>query len=193
MNQAISKNTFLLILLIAAICGFLVFGKTNLPKVTGPGTINTTTQNKNLNTYTSKDLKISFNYPKDWFVNEKDYDVMITSYKSKIGENKLPNENELMIFIDNFNGCHGLIEENLVDPGCGEGGSNVKKNTILSKESHQTQSGTFYKYIIESPSNKITYYLLQHDKSVLQIEKNPDPSQFEKEFEDLVNSIRFLD
>src|SRR3989344_7237517 len=150
---------------------------------------NITISGSNLNNYTSKDLKISFNYPKDWSVDEKDYDIMVTSYKTKIGENKSPAENQIKIFIDNFNGCHKTIEENLIDPACGEGGPTVKKNKILSKEMRETKGDTFYKYVVETPNNKFTYYLLEKNDKVLQISKQPDPSQFEREFDALVNSI----
>lgn len=142
--------------------------------------------------YTSKDLKISFAYPENWYVDEKDYDIMITSYQTVIGENKSPNPNEIKIFIDNFNGCHKTIEENLIDPACGEGGTKVEKNKILSKEMRQANDGTFYKYKVQTPNTQFTYYLLQKSDKVLQIEKHPDPSQFEKEFEQIVNAIKFL-
>ena len=40
--------------------------------------------------YTSKDLKISFQYPKNWHVDEKNYDILIASYSTKIGEGSIP-------------------------------------------------------------------------------------------------------
>lgn len=142
--------------------------------------------------YTSKDLKISFELPKDWYVDEKDFSVLLTSYKTKIGENKQPIDNQLRLDIDRFSGCHSSREENLKDPACGEGGP-MKKNQILSKDSKQTKQGaTFYKYIVLSSSgNKFTYYLLQKGDKILQISKKPDPSQFDKEFDKIINSIEF--
>ncbi|MEX2028382.1 MAG: PsbP-related protein [Candidatus Curtissbacteria bacterium] len=187
----------LLIVLTALIGIFGIYKITNLkqslPKeqVQPPGA---QTQNaaSSLKEYSSKDLKISFNYPKNWYVDEKDYDIMLTSYKTKIGENKQPNADEIKIFIDNFNGCHDTLDENLIDPACGEGGTAVAKNKIISKESRSTPGGTFYKYLVQTPNQQFTYYLLEKGDRILDIEKHPDPSQYEKEFDELVNSIRFL-
>src|SRR3989338_1119491 len=89
------------------------------------------TQNSDLQTYTSQALKISFSYPKDWIVNEKDYSILISSYKTRIGENVSPNKEQIKMFIDKFSGCHMTIEENLKDPACGEGGKLVKNNQIV--------------------------------------------------------------
>ena len=53
--------------------------------------------------------------------------------------------------------------------------------------------GTFYIYTIEdSREEQQTYYYLQKGDKILQISKEPDPSQFEKEFEEIINSITFL-
>ncbi len=141
--------------------------------------------------YTSQALKISFQYPKDWYVDEKDYSILLTSYKTRIGENMQPTNNQVRLDIDRFSGCHISIEENLKDPACGEGGPS-KKSQILSKETRQTPGGTFYKYLIlSSNGNKFTYYLLQKGDKILQISKKPDPSQFKKEFDQIINSIEF--
>lgn len=189
-------NVFVPILIIAALAvGAALFFNfaskqqiNNVPAESTPQAV----VSDNLKTHTSSDLKISFSYPKDWFVDEKDFDIMITSYKTRIGENKEPNSNEIKIFIDNFNGCHATIEENLIDPACGEGGTKVKKNEIISKEVRETVGGKFYKYVIKTPNNIFTYYLLEGKNNILQIEKHPDPSQFESEFNQIIDSIRFL-
>lgn len=140
--------------------------------------------------YTSKDLKISFKYPKWWFVNEKDYDIMLTSYETRIGENKPPNENELKIFIKNYSGCFLTLEEDLIDPACGQG---KVKNKIISKEAKQTPGGEFLKYTLDSyDENQRIQYFFQKGEKILDIEKHPNPSQFEKEFDEIVNSIKFL-
>lgn len=142
--------------------------------------------------HTSKDLKISLFYPKDWHIQEKDFSILLASYETRIGQNSRPNTDQIKIFIDNFSGCHPTIEENLKDPACGEGGPSVRPNEIIVKESRQTQGGTFYKYVIQSPSNaQFTFYLLENGDRVLQISKEPDPSKFEKEFDEIINSIRF--
>lgn len=154
----------------------------------------TPTEMGSLKSYSSQDLKIIFNYPKGWFVNEKDFDIMITSYETRIGENKAPTSNEIKIFVGFFSNCFPDYERDLIYPGCGEGGEE-SKNTIVSKESREVQAGTFYKYVIRTHSGEdLIYYLLyKDDKNILKIDKSPDPSQFEKEFEEIVNSIKFLD
>ena len=133
-------NTSIILIIIAVLTiGALLYFKTNIMQLsqnTVP-TIQTsepkrTTEEDKLKSYTSQDLKISFEYPDGWYVDEKDLDIMITSYMTKIGENKSPRPNEIKIFIDNFNGCHDSIEGNLIDPACGEGGPTVAKNKIIT-------------------------------------------------------------
>ncbi|MBI2621843.1 MAG: hypothetical protein HYW63_04355 [Candidatus Levybacteria bacterium] len=143
--------------------------------------------------HVSEDLKISLNYPRGWYIDEKDYDILLASYQTQIGDNSRPNSEQIKIFINKFNiGCHQDIEKDLMDPACGEGGPSVKPNEIISKEMKQFSGGAFYKYIIESPSgNQHTFYLLENSDRVLQISKEPDPSQHEIEFEEIINSIRF--
>ncbi len=142
--------------------------------------------------YASRDLGVSLSYPKDWYINEKDLSILLTSYQTRFGQNSQPSESQIKIFIDNFSGCHSTIEENLKDPACGEGGPSVKLNEITLKDSRETGGGTFYKYVVKSPNKQFVYYLLQNGERVLQISKQPDPSQYEKEFDEIFNSIRFL-
>lgn len=149
-------------------------------------------KNSQFKSYTSEALKISFQYPKDWYFDEKDYSILLTSYKTKIGENKQPLDNEIRLDIDRFSGCHKTIEENLKDPACGEGGQFVKNNQILSKETKKTNHGIFYKYVTKTPNGVIlTYFLLESGDKIIQISKKPDPSQYEKEFDQIINSIEF--
>lgn len=147
------------------------------------------TQNKS---YKSKDLNISFSYPQDWFVNEKDFDLMITSFPTKFGENAQPERNQIKFFINEYHGCHETIDENLEDPACGEGGPKVKPNEILSKETEDINGMKFYKYLVKYPDGKQQrFYFLEKGDRVLQIDKDPDPSMLEKEFEEIVKSIKF--
>ncbi len=142
--------------------------------------------------YVSKDLKISFSYPKNWYMDEKDLSILIASYETRIGQNSQPNASQMKISIDRFSGCHPTIEENLKDPACGEGGPQVKPNEIIFKEMKQISDAIFYKYIVKSSSgNQFTFYLLEKGGKIIQISKRPDPSQYEKEFEEIVSSIRF--
>ena len=144
--------------------------------------------------YSSKDLKISFEYPDKWFLEEKYYFIMLTSYKSKINSNQQPIQGQVEIDIHNFNGgCHETIDENLKDPACGEGGPNVKPNEILSKETEDLNGVKLHKYLIKYPSGKEQkFYFLEKGDRILQIDKNPDPSMLDKEFMDIVKSIKFL-
>jgi len=142
--------------------------------------------------HVSSDLKISLEYPKGWYVDDRDMNLLLTNYPSSLNKDLKPAGNQLELFISNFSGCHSTIEEDLRDPGCGEGGPTVKPSEIISKDARETQGGTFYKYVLKSPNNQFTYYLLQKGDRVLQISKSPDPSQYEKEFDQIINSIRFL-
>lgn len=152
-------------------------------------------QNTNLITYTNQDLKISFQYLREWYVDDRYRKILLTNYETNLNRDDKPSNNQIEILLDEFSGCHPDIEENLKDPACGEGGPSVQMNKILSKDVSQKKGGMFYRYVILNPDGKeYTYYLLQknNDDTILQISKQPDPSQFEKEFEELVNSIEFL-
>lgn len=144
--------------------------------------------------HVSKDLKISLSYPSNWYVDDRYQSILLSDYKTSQNRNDNPSVNQIEVYLSEFSaGCHSSIEENLKDPACGEGGPTVQANQIITKESRAVQGGTFYKYVIQSPSNnESTYYLIEHGDRVLQISKEPDPSQHEEEFEDIINSIKFL-
>lgn len=142
--------------------------------------------------YQSTDLEISFEYPAGWFVNEKNYFLMITSYETKIGRNDQPNDSQVEIALHRPGGCHETIDENLKDPACGEGGPKVKPNEIVTKEVQDINGAKFYKYLIKYPNGEQTrFYFLEKGDRVLQIDKKPDPSMFEKEFEEIIKSLKF--
>jgi len=143
--------------------------------------------------YISDGLKVSLSYPKPWFLNEKDRSIMITSYSTTFGENKSPDDQQVEISIDQFSNCFPNFERDLIEPACGQGGPGYK-NQIVSKEVKETGGGTFYKYLVRTPKGQeLIYRLLVHKDRILLISKQPDPSKFEKEFEEIVESIRFLD
>lgn len=191
MKLPISKNIVLIFLLAAAVIGFVVFLTPQSSIAPGSTTSNSTNKDDNLNSYRSKGLKISFEYPNEWFVSEKDFDIMITSYMTKIGENKPPRPNEIKIFIDNYSGCFPTLEQDLIEPACGQG---KVKNKIISKDVKQAPGGEFLKYTLDSyDENQRAQYFFQKGDKILQISKTPDPSQFEKEFEEIINSIKFID
>lgn len=142
--------------------------------------------------YKSKDLKISFHYPREWFLNEEHYFLVLTSYPTVRGGNVYPEDNQIEIAIHKPGGCHETIEENLMDSACGELGDS--RNMIVGKEIENLGDIKFYKYQMRySDGKEQKFYFLEKGKRVLQIDKRPDPSVFEKEFEDIVRSIKFLD
>src|SRR3989338_5928028 len=60
-----------------------------------------------LKKYSSEDLKISFDYPDEWFIDEKYFFILLTSYPTKIGRNEQPKEKQIEIDIHDYNGgCH---------------------------------------------------------------------------------------
>lgn len=143
-----------------------------------------------LQKYTSKDLKISFNYPQDWYIEEGYPFILIASFQTSFQKDITPKENQIEIIIKEFSGCFPTLEEDLIDPACGQG---EVENKIISKDVRQTPGGEFLKYTLDSyDENQKIQYFFQKDGKILDIEKRPDPSQFEKEFEEIVNSIRFL-
>lgn len=204
MNQ--KGNTFIYLLAAALVfIGLGIFIKT---QIISPKTANyqTTTTNApllpspnpsafqeiplDLKTHISNDLKISFKYLSKWLVNEKNRDILVTSYVTNIGEGKLPDDNQIRITIDQASLCQKTLDEEVLKGGCGEGVNS--ENKILSKDIKELQSGTFSTYKIKYPSGQeTTVYYLQKAERVLQITKNPDPSKLEKEFNDLINSIEF--
>lgn len=202
MNKTALRGNILLIVLvfiavlIAAVTYFKLYQK--IPQITQnkptsiqePGKKDT--ESDQLKSYTSRNLQIAFTYSKGWYIDDQYPFILVTNYPSSLNQDQSPRANQIEILISIFNGCHNTIEENLIDPACGEGGSSVSKNKIISKEMRQTDGGNFYKYIVETPNKNFTYHLFAKGDQVLQIEKHPDPSQFEKEFEEIIDSIKFL-
>lgn len=180
-----------LIALVLVITGILIYSSLTKSR-SETATLDSSSQKTldSLKTYTSNDLKISFEYPKNWYVDEKDYSILVTSYKTTIGENLQPKNDEIKISIDNYSGCSPSLEEDLIKPACGQG---KQENKILSKEVKNTPNGEFLKYILDSyDENQRIQYFFQKEDRILDIEKHPDPSQIETEFNQIVDSIRFL-
>ena len=146
--------------------------------------------------YISQDLQISFKHPNGWYIHEKDRSIMITSYPTKIGDNSRPNVSQTKIFIGEWGGgCYKTIEENLKNPACGRGRQDLP-NEILSKKVIASPEGIYSKYEVLNPStsNKFTFRFFEQKDTdrILQISKEPDPSEFDKEFEAIIRSIKFL-
>jgi len=174
-----------LIILIAFIVGISIF-KLSQQYLNQP-----TIQNNQFTTHTSQDLKISLQYPKEWYVDDRYRSILLSNYITNLNRNDHPNLNQIEIMIDQASLCQDSIEKNLIYGGCGENQKTLNK--ILNRQTKNLASGIFSKYTVQYPDNsQKTIYYLQHEDTILQISKQPDPSQFEKEFEDMINSITFL-
>lgn len=143
-------------------------------------------------TYTSKVLGISFSYPKEWYVTDIGYRAIITNYSFTTSIDYRPNNNELEIQISEYSLCQATLDQDIVFWGCGEG--EQVANVILEKKTKELSDGILFSdYLIFYPQSNIRqrqYYLQKGDR-ILQIDKAPDPSRFEKEFEEIINSIVF--
>ncbi len=148
-------------------------------------------QTNEVNTYVSNDLKISFQYPKEWSIDDRYNIILLTNYETDLNRNDSPNDDQIELTINNANLCQKTIDEEIIKGGCGE--ANIVPTEILNKQQMNLTSGIFYIYTIKNPQGKqqIWYYLQSKDR-ILQISKEPDPSQFEKEFNEIINSITFL-
>lgn len=141
--------------------------------------------------YRSTDLKISFNYSKEWYIDDRDYNLLLTNYPTNQNRNEPPKTNQIEIQMHNASLCQPTLDQDVLLGGCGEGVNT--KNEILSKDVKKVGDGLFTIYKIKYPTGKeATLYYLQKDERILQISKKPDPSMFEKEFEEIINSIKFL-
>lgn len=170
----------MVILLFALLIGVAMYSKTNDKNSSAP----------EFKKYTSQALKISFEYPKDWYVDDRYQMVLLTNYQTDLNRNDKPKEDQIKILISNFSNCFPTLEGDLVNPACGQG---KIKNTIISKEVRQTSGGEFIKYMLDSvDETQRVQYFFRKEETILDIEKNPDPSQFEKEFDQIVSSIDFL-
>jgi hypothetical protein len=150
------------------------------------------TKNNQVNSYTSHDLNISFDYLENWYITDKDFSILLTNYKHNLNSNYRPNENEIEITISEGLKCQVALDEQVVIGGCfGEG--NWVPTKILEKKTKKLSSGMLYTYVVKHPNGlQQTRYFLQKGDKMLQISKEPDLSQFEKEFEDIISSIKFL-
>ena len=178
----------ILIILLTIIVGIFIYSKSNQPSIQ-PEKISQPTVSA-LKNYTSQSLKISFKYPKDWYMDDRYQKVLISNYQTSLNQNNQPKGNEIAVTIKHASLCQKTLDEDVLLGGCGEGQNS--KNEILSKDTKNVSSGSFIIYKIKYPTGqKDTFYYLEKGNQILQISKQPYPSQFEKEFEDLINSIEF--
>lgn len=196
MKKRESSNKLLELLMIIGIVIVIIIALLITYKslqVGGTGNQTTSKAVEKFNNHVSKDLRISFYYPNNWFLSEKDRDILIASYNTSIGEGSTPDKSQLKIFINNESLCQETLDKEVLLGGCGEGAT--ANNEILSKEVKEFPAGLFITYKIKYPTGKPdTFYFLQqkHGDRIIQISKQPDPSQFEKEFNAIVESITFL-
>lgn len=186
------KGTALVVILVlaAVIAGYFAVKQVTTPNPKPSPQTSTDQTITDSTPYTSKDLKISFNYPKGWSVEEEDRIILISNFKSSLHKNIELKNDQIEIMIDEFSGCFPTLEEDLTSPACGQG---KVKNKIISEEVKKTSGGELLKYTIDSPDgNQRIKYFFQKGNMIFGIDKNPDPSQYEKEFEEIINSIQFL-
>lgn len=140
--------------------------------------------------HVSKDLRISLSYPRGWYIDDRYRTILVTNYETNLNKDTTPNKQQIEIQINNDPLCQKSTEEDLIFGGCGEGQKVLNK--ILNKKNKKLSSGTLQVFRVQYPdSSEKTVYYLQNKNRILQISKRPDPSQYEKEFEKIVNSIRF--
>lgn len=140
--------------------------------------------------HVSKDLKISLSYPRGWYVDDRYQSILLTNYQTSQNRDDKPIESQVRIMISNASLCQQSLDQEVLRGGCGEGKNT--ENQILAKEVKNLQSGLFITYQIRYPiGQEDIWYYLQSQNRIIQISKEPDPSQHEKEFEKIVNSIRF--
>lgn len=197
MNKSARRGSILLIVLaaiavlIAAGTYYKLYTKTpqDKPSLTQEPR-KSSTENDQIKSYVSQDLKFSFKYPKEWYVIEEYPFTLISNFESSLRKNIILESNQIEITIKEFSPCLPTLDEDLINPACGQG---KVKNKIVSKDVKQTANGEYLKYTLESydPNQRVQYFF-QKDERILDIEKHPDPSQFEKEFEEIINSIQFL-
>ena len=178
MRKLINKNLRLLIFIVIAVVlvsAFITYQQKS-----------TTAQ------HVGNDLKISLNYPKGWYIDDRYRSILLTDYETNQNKNDSPSPEQMEIYISEFSNCFPTIEEDLKYPACGENKLDGP-DEIVSKKTHKTLGGIFYKYVTKTPKGvENVYYFVVNDDRILQISKEPDPSQHEKEFEEIVNSIKFL-
>lgn len=177
--------SLLIVVLVAIMIGWIIFTRIIASN-------NKSIQRSAIVEHVSSDLKISLEYPSGWYIDDRYQSILLTSYKTSQNKNDHPSAEQIEIYIREFSNCFSSIEEDLQYPACGER-KEGDPNKITFKEKKAVSGGEFYKYITRTPTNEeLVYYLLERGDRLLRISKQPDPSQFEKEFEEIVNSIKFL-
>lgn len=141
--------------------------------------------------HVSKDLKISLSYPKGWYIDDRYRSILLTNYQTNQNRDDKPTESQIRVMISNASLCQQSLDQEVLRGGCREGEDT--ENQILAKKVKNLQSGSFITYRIRYPiGQEDIWYYLQSQNRIIQISKEPDPSKYEKEFEEIVNSIRFL-
>lgn len=153
--------------------------------------VSSTKENTVYDEYVSEKLALSYRYPKDWVIQEKDLSIYIVSSNNDEELNDASKRAKVEIYIKDANLCQSTIDEEFEKGGCGEV-SGISKDRI-NRNTYNLKSGILYKYIISYTQNpQQTFYYLEKGDRLLQISKEPDPSEYDQEFEEIINSIKFL-
>lgn len=178
-----------LILVLAIVAVSAIFWK--LRAVPQPSNTVVTPQTTQLIAHTSKDLKISLKYPNGWIIDDRYRKVLLANFSTNLNRDDKPDQPSLRLIISNASLCQETLDQDVLLGGCGEGTST--KSKILSRSEKTYTSGKLIVYeIMYTTGSKDTLYYFVNIDRVLQISKQPDPSQFEKEFDQIVSSITFL-
>lgn len=194
-KATINKKVFIIItfILILFLILFFIFNKSGKNK--GENLYDKTSNaelSPKFKTHLSDDLKISFQHPSDWYITDKYFNILLTNYKHNINNNYRPKNNEIEIQINKMNECQITLDEQIQIGNCFAEGDWLPTK-ILNKQIKELPSGTLYIYTILPPSEtQRNRYILQNGDRLLEISKQPHPSVFEKEFEEIINSIEFL-
>lgn len=149
-------------------------------------------QIKSEKTHISRDLRIKFKYPKDWFIDDRYGMILLANYKTDLNKKSIKKLGNVVINIFNEELCDMSMDEQVRIGGCYAEG-NWRPTEIIDKQISELSSGGFYKYTIKHPQGeKQIIYYLQNGNKMLKISKEPDPSEFDQEFEDIIRSIQFL-
>src|SRR3989344_3193089 len=118
MKKIINKNLRLLIFIVIAVVlvsAFITYQQKS-----------TTAQ------HVSNDLKISLNYPKGWYIDDRYRSILLTNYETNQNRDDKPIESQIKIMISNASLCQPSLDLEVLRGGCGEGKDT--ENQILSRE-----------------------------------------------------------
>lgn len=142
--------------------------------------------------YMNKGLGITLRYPANWFIDDRYGMILLANYKTDLNKKSINKLGNIIINFYNEEVCDMSLDEQIQLGGCYTEGD-WAPTEIIDKQTKILTSGTLLKYAIKHPqSGKQTIFYLQKGDRILKISKSPDNSVFDEEFEEIINSIKFL-